>query len=237
MSSKHKTGHEPVIARLEVAGHRFEILVNPEPAYRLREGGRVDIDEVLVSEDIYTDLRRAHRASPDLLRKVFGTTDVKKIAVEIIKRGQIQITAQQRRRMLEAKKKQIIQFLARNTIDARTKLPIPPQRIEAAMEQAGVGVDPFKPVEAQIPHILRALKRVIPIKMARALLRVRIPARYSGRLYSMLPRLGEVKKTEWKTDGSLVAEIEIPAGMQGEVIDKISKATRGEAEVQVVSVS
>ncbi len=227
---------EHVIARLEIGGKKFEVLVDPEAAMRLREGKQVDPDELLVGDYVYRDVRRALKASPEELRKVFGTDDVKKIAVEIVKRGEIQMTAEQRRRLIEQKKKQIIMFIARNAIDARTKLPVPPQRIEAAMEEAGVGVDPFKPVEEQAMQIIRALQRILPLKVARALLRVRIPPEYAPRVYSELQRLGEVKSMDWKTDGSLVAELEIPAGMQQEVIDRLNKLTRGQVEVKIVSV-
>lgn len=236
MVGKARKGHEPVVARLEIGGHRFEVLVEPELAFQVKQGKEVDLDELLISEDVYTDVRRGLRASPELLKKVFGTTDVKKIAIEIIRRGQLQITAEQRRKLIEAKKKQIIEFISKNAIDARTKLPIPPQRIEAAMEQAGVGVDPFKPVEEQVPRIVRALQRIIPIKIARALLRIVVPPAYAGRVYSQLAKLGEVKKTDWRIDGSLVAELEIPAGMQQEVVEKLNKLTQGNVDVQVVSV-
>lgn len=236
MTGKSKRGHEPVVARLEIGGNRFEVLVEPELAFQVKQGKEVDLDELLISEDVYTDVRRGLRASPELLRKVFGTTDVRKIAIETIKRGQLQITAEQRRKLIEAKKKQIIEFISKNAIDARTKLPIPPQRIEAAMEEAGVGVDPFKSVEEQVPRIVRALQRIIPIKIARALLKIVVPATHAGKVYSQLPRLGEVKKTDWRVDGSLVVELEIPAGMQQEVVEKLNKLTQGNVEIQVVSI-
>jgi len=228
--------HEPVVARLEVGGKRFEVLVNPDLAFEYRQGKQVNLEDMVISDAVYTDLRRGLRASPELLRKVFGTDDVVKIAAEIVRRGELQLTAEQRRKLIEAKKRQIINYIARNAIDPRTKLPIPPARIEAAMEQAGVGVDPFKSVEEQAAQIIRAINRVIPIKIAKALLRVRVPPEYSGRVAGALQKLGELKNMDWRSDGSLVAEIEIPAGLQQEVIDKLNKLTRGTVEVKVVSV-
>lgn len=228
--------HEPVVARLEVGGKRFEVLVNPDLAFEYRQGRRVNLEDMVISDAVYTDLRRGLRASPELLRKVFGTDDVVRIAAEIVRRGELQLTAEQRRRLLEAKKRQIINYIARNAIDPRTKLPIPPARIEAAMEQARVGVDLYKSVEEQVPQIVRAINRVIPIKIARALVRIVVPAAYSGRVAGILHKLGEVKHMDWRSDGSLVAELEIPAGMQQEVIDKLNKASKGNVEVKVVGV-
>ncbi|KSW11438.1 RNA-associated protein [Pyrodictium occultum] len=231
-----KGEHEPVVARLEVGGKRFEVLVNPELAFEYKQGRQVNLEELVISDAVYTDLRRGLRASPDLLRKVFGTDDVVKIAAEIVKRGELQLTAEQRRRLIEAKRRQIINYIARNAIDPQTKLPIPPARIEAAMEQARVGVDPFKSVEEQAQQIVRAISRIIPIKIAKALLRIVVPPEYSGRVAGSLSKLGEVKHMDWRSDGSLVAELEIPAGLQQEVMDKLNKLTRGNVDVKVVSV-
>ncbi len=231
-----KGEHEPVVARLEVAGKRFEVLVNPDLAFDYKQGRQVNLEDMVISDAVYTDLRRGLRASPELLRKVFGTDDVVKVAAEIVRRGELQLTAEQRRRLLEAKKRQIINYIARNAIDPKTKLPIPPARIEAAMEQAGVGVDLYKSVEEQVPRIVKAISRIIPIKIARALLRVVVPPEYAGRVAGALQKLGEVKNMDWRSDGSLVAELEVPAGIQQEVIDKLNKLTRGNVEVKVVGV-
>jgi ribosome maturation protein SDO1 len=228
--------HEPVVALLEVGGKRFEVLVNPDLAFEYRQGKPVNLEDMVISDAVYTDLRKGLRASPDLLRRVFGTDDVVRVAAEIVKRGELQLTAEQRRKIIEAKKRQLINYIARNAIDPRTKLPIPPARIEAAMEQARVGVDPYKSIEEQAPQVIRAISRVIPIKIAKALLRIRVPPEYSGRVAGALQKLGELKNMDWRSDGSLVAEIEIPAGLQQEVIDKLNKLTRGSAEVKVVSV-
>ncbi len=225
-----------IIAKYESHGKKFEILVDPQLAFQYRETGKPNIREVLVGEFIYKDARKGLKASPEDVRKVFGTEDVYKVADIILKKGELQLTAEQRRRMLEAKRKLIVTFLSRNAIDPKTKLPIPPARIEKAMEEARVGIDLYKPVEEQALMVARAISRILPIKIARAIIQAVIPPAYSGRVYQQARGLGELKKADWRTDGSLIIEVEIPAGMQNEVIDKINKLTRGEANVKVLRV-
>lgn len=222
-----------VIARLEAKGYRFEVLVKPDPALRLKSGEDVKPDELLVGEFVYKDVRKGLKASPEALMKVFGTTDVRKVVIEVVKRGDIQLTAEQRRRLIEQKRRQIISFISKNAVDPRTGLPIPPSRIETAMKEARVGVDPFKSVEAQAMEVIRAISRYLPIRIARALITVQMPPETAGKAYSYLAKLGELKKVQWKSDGSLVAELEIPAGMQADVIDKLNKLARGQAQVSV----
>ncbi|MCI4435997.1 MAG: ribosome assembly factor SBDS [Ignisphaera sp.] len=228
---------EYVVARLEIKGKRFEVLVDPYKAYRFKEGEKISIEEVVVGDYIYKDAKRGLKASPNELKEIFGTDDIFKIAVEIIKNGELQLTAEQRRQLLEMKRKQIVYTIAKSAVDPVTKTPIPPTRIEKAIEEAKVRIDLYKPVEAQVPDIVKAISKVLPIKIARALLQIIVPAEYAAKASNQLMKLGVVKKSTWLADGSLLLEIEIPAGMQTEVIDKVNNLTRGAATVKVISVA
>ena len=224
---------EFVIAWLELKGQRFEILVRPDEAFKFKEGEKVPISEVLWSDTVYKDVKKGLKASPDAIRKAFGTEDINAIAERILREGQIQITEEERKRIMEMKRRQIITYIARNAVDPKTGAPIPETRIESLFEQLRIGVDPFKPVEAQALEAIKRIATVIPIKIARALVEVTIPPAYAGRAMAELKRLGDVKKTAWLDDGSLKAEIEIPAGMQLEVIDKIQGIAKGQAQINV----
>ncbi len=228
--------HDYVVAWIDVRGKRFEILARPEYVFRYREGEDIDIDDVLWIDIVYRDSRKGLKASPEDLKKAFGTTDVKSIARKIIRDGEIQLTEEQRRKLLEAKRKQVINYIARNAIDPSTGKPIPATRIEAAMEQLKVGVDLYKDPESQAVEIVRKLSRIMRIRLAKALIEVRIPPQYSGRVYGELQRIGELKGTEWLADGTLKAELEIPAGAQIEVVSRIQNLTRGQAQVNVKGV-
>jgi len=225
--------HEYVIAWLNVKGQRFEILVRPDEAFRFKEGEKVSIDDILWADEIYRDVRRGLKASPEDLRRAFGTDDVVEIAERILKEGEIQLTEEQRRRMLEAKRRKIIAYIVRNAIDPKTRKPIPESRVEAAMEELRIGVDLYKPAEAQAVEIVKKLAKVMPIRLARAMVQARIPPEYSSRIYRELARLGEVKKAEWLNDGSLQVELEIPAGAQVDIVNTLQKLTRGTAQVNV----
>ncbi|MGC9210223.1 MAG: ribosome assembly factor SBDS [Acidilobus sp.] len=224
---------EYVIAWIELKGQRFEILVKPDEAFKFKEGEKVPISDILWSDTVYKDVRKGLKASPDALKKAFGTEDINVIAERILREGQIQLTEEERKKIIEMKRRQIINYIARNAVDPKTGAPIPESRIESLFEQLRIGVDPFKPVEAQALEAIKRIASVIPIKIARALLEVTIPAMYAGRAIGEIKRLGDVKKTAWLDDGSLKVELEIPAGMQLEVIDKIQSLSRGQAHVNV----
>jgi len=231
MSSKDRE----VIARYFYKGKKFEVLVYANRAWLFREGKMDDVREVLVGDIIYYDARKGLKASIEELRKAFGTDDPYKVAEEIIKRGELQLTAEQRRELIEAKKRQIIEFLTRNAIDPRTGLPHPPMRIELAINEARVGIDPFKPVEYQVQEVIKSIQRILPLKLARLRAGIKIPPEYSGRAYGPLSKMGKILRTSYQSDGSLLMEIEIPAGLQEALIEKVNSLTAGKGEVKIIS--
>ncbi|MCD6510076.1 MAG: ribosome assembly factor SBDS [Thermoprotei archaeon] len=226
-----------VIARYESHGERFEIVVYPEEAWRYREGKERDLSKVLVYDMVYKDAKKGLKASEESLLKAFRTTDINKIADIILRRGELQVTAEQRRRMIEAKKRQIINFIVRNCVDPRTGAPHTPTRIENAMNEVGVRIDPFRDPEEQAQEVIKALRRILPLKIARALIAVKISPEYAGKAYGMLSRMGDIKREAWLPDGSWIAEIEIPAGLQPKLIEKVNEITHGSAQVKIISKS
>ncbi|HPE64438.1 MAG TPA: ribosome assembly factor SBDS, partial [Methanothrix sp.] len=98
-------------------------------------------------EDVFENASRGDRSPEEDLIKAFETTNVVTIAAKIIKKGEIQLTAEQRKRIIENKRKQVVSVIARNAINPQTGTPHPPARIERAMEEARVNIDPTKSVE------------------------------------------------------------------------------------------
>jgi ribosome maturation protein SDO1 len=223
-----------VVAKLRKGGMDFEILVDPYLARDLKEGKEVNFDDLLAVEEIFRNARKGERAPNEELQKVFGTTDVREIARTIIIEGEVQITAEQRREMLEAKRKQIVTFLSKNTIDPRTNTPHPPARIERALEEAKVHIDIFKSVEAQIKDIVKALKPILPLKFEEMEVAIKVPPEYAGKAISVLYKFGGVTKEEWQRDGSWICLMRIPSGMYGELMDLLGRITKGEALTKIL---
>jgi conserved hypothetical protein TIGR00291 len=182
--------HEYIIVRFEKDGKRFEVLADPDKVLEYKEGKKIPLSEVVHGDFIYRDARKGLKASPADIEKVFGTQDISRVMHEILMKGEIQLTTEQRRKMIEAKKRMVITYIARNSIDPITKKPVPPARIEAAMEQARVSIDINKGVEEQAVEIVKAISKIIPIKMAIAVLRIRIPREYASRAYSQVVKSG-----------------------------------------------
>ncbi len=226
---------DAVIARLESHGERFEILVDPDIVEKVHSGEVKDIREFLAAEEVFRDAKKGDRASEESVKKVFATEDINEIALHIILKGEVQLTTEQRRKMQEEKKRKIIAEIARNAIDPQTKAPHPPQRIEAAMEEARVHIDPFKPAEQQVQKVLDALRPIIPIRFEKIRVAVRLSGENYGKVYGDLVAYGQIMKEEWQKDGSWVGIVEIPAGVQIEFFDHLNKKTKGDVETKLLN--
>jgi len=224
-----------VVARLDSYGERFEILVDPHKAALVRQGEKIDIEEVVAALNVFGNASKATRASDEALEKVFHTTEFDAVARRIIEKGEIHLTADQRKQMIDEKRRQVITFISRNAVNPQTGHPHPPQRIEMAMEQARVNIDPFKHVEEQVKETVKALRPLLPIRFEELRLAVKIPPDFAARAYGDIAAASTMEKDEWLKDGSWVCVVRIPAGIQGEFYDLINKLSKGEGQVKILN--
>jgi ribosome maturation protein SDO1 len=220
--------------KLTIAGEHYEVLVNPDSALAYKQGRNVEPSAVLVADEVYSDSRKGLRASSEKLKLHFGTDDHAKAALEVLRRGELNLTQEQRKRLTDDKRRAIIAAISKNFVDPRTTLPHPPTRIEQAMQEARVIVDPFQDPNEQMKGIVEELRTILPLKSEKVKLQVRVAAQYSGQAIGVLKNYGEILKEDWLADGTLSAIVEIPAGGQPGLLDRLGSTTRGAAQVTVV---
>ncbi|MCK9581450.1 MAG: ribosome assembly factor SBDS [Methanoregula sp.] len=223
------------VARLDSHGERFEILVDPDMAALVRQGQKVEIEDVVAALNVFGNTSKATRASDESLMKVFQTTDFDTVARRIIAKGEIHLTSDQRKHMVEEKRRQVITFIARNAVNPQTGHPHPPTRIEMAMEEARVNIDPFKHVEEQVKEVVKALRPLLPIRFEELRLAIKIPPDFAAKAYGDIAAASTMEKEEWLKDGSWVCVVRIPAGIQGDFYDLINKLSKGEGQVKILN--
>jgi ribosome maturation protein SDO1 len=222
------------MVRFTHQGEKFEILVDPDKGLAYKNGERDDLTNVLMIDTIFTDANKGSKPTEAKLKAVFGTEDPVEIAEIMFEKGVFQLTAQQRKNMTEQTLKQIITLISRNYVDPATKLPHPPLRVENALEEIKVNIDPFKDAEEQLKDIVDALRPVLPMSMETVEIAIKIPAEHSSKSYGIVKELAEIRRDEWTTDGSWVAVVAISAAMRGELIDRLGKATQGNLQTKIM---
>jgi ribosome maturation protein SDO1 len=218
--------------RLIVGNDKFEILVKPDFALEYKLGKRNDLSSVLISDEIYSDANKGSRISTDKLNKHFKTTNSNEVIKQILLKGELNLTTDQRRKMVEEKRKQIIQYINKNFVDPKTKLPHPIQRIENGLEDIRVVIDPFKKAEDQIKLVVDSLRKVLPLASELSQLTITIPKTFSSNSIGFIKSSGSVISEEWLSDGSLKVRIEINAGVKGNFLDRLGSLTKGSAQVK-----
>jgi len=249
-----------IVGRIEKGGRTFEMLIDPEQAWeakkiireeinrRLKAGSqksRVSVEElindskinlemVFESFTVFEDLRRGKKATNGDMEAIFNTTEGKTISGYILLDGEIQWTKSQREEERNKKLKQIITIISKNAINPQNKKPHPYQRIEKAIDEANIKIDLMKNAEEQVDDIVKKIQSIIPIRMEQAELAIKIPTSFTAKGYNIVAQLSQIKKEEWQSDGSWVAVVSLPAGLQMELIDKLNKLTHGRVQTKLL---
>lgn len=227
---------EAHIIKLKTHGQSFEILADSTKALSLKSGGAVDIRDVVAVQKIFTDAKKGMVASSNALRSIFKTDDPLEVSKIIIQKGEIPLTAEYRQGLRDQKKKQIISIIHRNAVDPKTHIPHPPQRIEAALEEAKFHVDEAKDVNKQVEEALKVLRPVLPIRFEVKEIAAKIPPAYAAKSYPILNSFGKKVREDWQSDGSLVVVLEMPGGLEEDFHNKLNALCHGDVETKVLNV-
>lgn len=225
---------DSVTARFETGGNRFEILIDPEAAQQYKEGEEIDWEEAIAADGIWNDSSKGDRAPEKLVNDTFGSLDLIDIYKKILAEGSIQLTSQQKKEIVEQKRKRIISHIAANAMNPQTGGPHPPQRIENAIEEIRYSVDPIESDEKQIEKIVSKIKLLIPISFDKIRVAIKIPAIHVGKCYGQLSGLGNIESEEYQKDGSWIGIIEMAAAAQTKLEDLLGSVTKGTAEIKAL---
>lgn len=223
-----------IIARYSSHGQDFEILIKPDAVEKFRGGRDVDVLENMPVDQIFFDAKKGQKASSSMLDRIFDTKDIETIAREILEEGDVQITTEQRKKRQEQKRKDIVNRIVRESMNPQTEAPHPPSRIENAMKEANVHIDPFRPVSKQIEDVVDEIQSLIPLSFDKLVFKIKIKGDMYGKLYGVLKDIGNITKEEWLNDGNWQARVKVPAGIQDKLYERVNDVTKGKAEIELL---
>ena len=225
---------DAVIARLESGGHRFEILIDPNEAQSYKEGDEIDWEDSIAVDGIWADSAKGERSPENILDEFFGSSDLIEIYKKILTEGTIQLTCEQKKEMIDNKKKQILSHIVANAMNHLTGGAHPPQRIENAIVEAKYNFDPIRSVEKQVEDIVRKIRPLIPISFEKVKAAVKIPAIHVGKCYGQISGLGTIENEEYQSDGSWIGIVKMSAASYNELENLLGSVTKGSAELKII---
>ncbi len=220
-----------VTARLEKNGKRYEIEVDCDKAVDIKEGRSSDVDSALLVDKVFKDIKKGEVAGN--LQKELGSDDIHKIALKIIKEGEINLSTAYKQKQAEMLKKRIIDKIAGMAINMNTNLPIPKQRVELAMKDVHHNFDINKPEKEQFEEVLQKLKKILPIKLGEFNYSIEVPIQYANDTMLYLKRLTNIKDNT-RNDNSLVVNFSVKAGNENELMSKLKSVTHGSINVKKI---
>ena len=225
---------DAVIARLESGGHRFEILIDPNEAQNYKEGNEIDWEDSIAVDGIWADSAKGERSPESILNEFFGSYNLIDVYKKILTEGTIQLTSEQKKEMIDNKKKQILSHIVANAMNPQTGGAHPPQRIENAIVEAKYNFDPIRSVEKQVEDIVRKIRPLIPISFEKVKAAVKIPAIHVGKCYGQISGLGTIENEEYQSDGSWIGIVKMSAASYNELENLLGAVTKGSAELKII---
>ena len=222
------------IIKLKSHGHSFEILVDVNLALLVKQGKEADMSSVLAVEKVFSDAKKGDEASPNSIKESFGTEDVFEVAKAIIRKGELPLTTEYKQQLREQKMKQIVNLIHRNAVDPQTHLPHPPERIENALNEAKFHVNEFEGVQKQMQEALKLIRPILPIKFEIKEMAVKIPADFAAKSYPVIQQFGKKLREDWQADGSYLAVVEIPGGLEEDFHNKLNALCHGDIETKIL---
>jgi ribosome maturation protein SDO1 len=109
--------------KLQKKGKRFEIACYRNKVLSWRNKLETDIREVLQIDNIFTNVSKGTLASNKDLVEVFGTSDHVLVCQEILEKGELQVSEQEREALQETVFRDIASIVADKTVNPENNRP------------------------------------------------------------------------------------------------------------------
>lgn len=197
-----------------------------------------DIDEVLQTHTIFTNVSKGQVAKKEDFLKAFQTEDQTEICKQILAKGELQVSDKERQLALESMFKDIATTVASKCVNPETKRPYPVTMIENAMkDEIHFSVKPNRNAKQQALDVISQLKEVMPLERVQMRLRIVISEKEARKLKDKVIKLATKIETEEWDNGSLTIICLIDPGQYREIDELIRSETKGTALLELINLN
>ncbi|CAI9787060.1 unnamed protein product [Fraxinus pennsylvanica] len=223
------------VVRLKKHGIRFEIACYKNKVLSWRSGVEKDLDEVLQSHTVYSNVSKGVLAKSKDLSTAFGTDDQEKICLEILDKGELQVAGKERESQLSSQFRDIATMVMQKTINPETQRPYTISMIERLMHEIHFAVDPHSSSKKQALEVIRELQKHFPIKRSPMRLRLTVPKQNTSSLFEKINDWSAsiVSRDEIGSQFSLICELD-PSSFRN--CDALVRNLQGRLEILAVNV-
>lgn len=223
------------IVRIKKTGKRFEIACYKNKVVSWRQKVEKDIDEVLQTHTVFTNVSKGEVAKREDLQKAFGKTDQTEICKEILEKGELQVSEKERQAQLDAMFKEIATNVADKCVDPETKRPYPVTIIEKSMKEIHFSIKPHRNAKQQALEVIKALKEKIPLERAQMRVKVEMSGKEAKGLKEKVSKFASMIDEETWSGDKLTLLCLIDPGRYREVDELVRRDSKGNASLEVLS--
>lgn len=220
------------VVRLKKCGKRFEIACYKNKVVNWRNKTEKDIDEVLQSHSVFTNVSKGQLSKKEELKEAFGTDDPLQCCLAILEKGDLQVSDKERQAASDSAFKEVSQMLASMVVNPETKRPIPPSVIDKALHEIHFALRPGRNAKQQALEVLPRLKETM--KIERAKMRVRVSATGKNIDVRLKPFFTTIEVDNYDEEGLELVGLLEPGQFRG-LEEMVKKETKGEGRVEILS--
>jgi ribosome maturation protein SDO1 len=133
------------------------------------------VDEVLQIARVYKDVEKGEYAKTKDLEKAFGSADQAAVCLEILAKGELQLSEKERNASQDALLKEICTIVADKCINPQSKRPVTVGIVEKALAELHFNANVSKPAKKQALEAIKMLEGKYPIERAPMRLKLVVP--------------------------------------------------------------
>ncbi|EAX96105.1 hypothetical protein TVAG_014970 [Trichomonas vaginalis G3] len=220
------------IVKLKKNGKQFEIAVTPNKVTSWRNGLEKDIDEVVQSHSIFSNVDRGMLAKQSEVLETLEVDDMEKALRLILDQGKLKLAEKERKLVIENLTKDIASIVASQCVNVNTERPLTPSTVERAMKEIGFSVKPTKPAKTQALKVIRDLKAAhYPTARAKIRLVFYITPEHAEKMISMLPLVEKVDKSDLNQT-AVIAQVE--PGSLRQVVKELAEQFGADIKIDIL---
>lgn len=223
------------VVRMKKGGKRFEIACYKNKVLSWRKAIEKDIDEVLQTHSVFTNVSKGAVAKREDLLQAFGKDDITEICKEILAKGELQVSEKERQTELSALFKEIATNVADKCVDIETKRPYPVTMIEKAMKDNHYSVKMNKNAKQQALEVITLLKATLPLERARMRLQITLAStKEAKQIKEKLNSLcASIEHDDWNT-GCTTLVCLVDPGQYKTIDELLRKETKGTGVLELL---
>ncbi|KAK6014135.1 rRNA metabolism protein, SBDS family, partial [Ostertagia ostertagi] len=194
-----------------------------------------NIDEVLQTQTVFSNVSKGQVAKKDELAAAFGTEDQLEICKIILEKGDLQVSDKERQAQTDQTYKEVSQLIAEMVVNPDTKRPIPTSVIDKALHELHFSLKPNRSAKQQALEAIPMLREAIRLERAKMRIRIAMPSHEAKITHSRLKALfSELELEDWAEGGLEMVGLIEPGSFRA-TDELVRNESKGHGRLEILS--